>query len=274
MAKHIWKQYDLRVYYLTDVNPNVTKYTYCPSTDNDNREITYNPAVAQTDASAMFWIKAGKLCDYIGAFVFDGGWWKIGPERHVTSNDYGSFLLTQATVKSMMTQNNYIGEVVAEEGTYPTNGQHGNYWYVDQGLANHPPIIPTNIICQSRIQSKHKITISWTNSTDSDNDPITYYIEYFDGTQWIAIGNTTSNTFDYTVPDVKMTNAKFRVRAYDGQAYSDYSESNVFEIVRIQISMNIDSRIREFSNGYVKIDGTLKNMSNVYIKVNDTLKEI
>jgi len=271
MSLIFWGKYNIATtnYKYTNVDSSVIKYEYAPRYDNDNREITNDPT-----SNNYTWIKAGNLRDYIGSYVFSGGWWQIGPERHIRSNDRDTFILYQATVMTGNVKNkgSYISDVSGLPNTYPDNGVSGSYWYVK--LADAAPTAPTGVICASKAFAKKSITVSWTASSDINLDAITYYIDYYNGTSWINVGNTKSCNYDYILPDISIKNAKFRVRANDGQLDSVYTESNVFEIVRIQISMNIDSQIRRFSNGYVKIDGTLKNMSNVYIKVNDTLKEI
>jgi hypothetical protein len=76
-------------------------------------------------------------------------------------------------------------------------------------------------------------TISWGASTDPDGDPVTYELEFFNGTSWKTIATNISGTsYNYNFANEPATStAKLRVRAKDSRgAYSDYRESPVFSI--------------------------------------------
>ena len=76
-------------------------------------------------------------------------------------------------------------------------------------------------------------TISWGASTDPDGDPVTYELEFFNGTSWKTIGTNISGTsYSYNFANEPATSsAKLRVRAKDSRgAYSDYRESPAFTI--------------------------------------------
>lgn len=100
---------------------------------------------------------------------------------------------------------------------------------------NNKPTVPTAFsapITSARYRVGFNYTVSWGASTDLDNDPITYQLDFFNGVSWSNVANglqTTNRSFIVpTGPDT--FNAQFRVRAYDGRDYSDYRYSDKFEV--------------------------------------------
>ena len=100
---------------------------------------------------------------------------------------------------------------------------------------NNPPTTPTVISPNGGEIWTGTHDITWTASIDPDGDPVTYEIEYsYDGGgEWYGLVSGISsasyswNTTAY--PD--STSYLIRVRAYDGEVYSDWDQSDsVFTI--------------------------------------------
>lgn len=100
---------------------------------------------------------------------------------------------------------------------------------------NNIPTVPLAFsapLGSTRYRAGFNYTVSWGASTDLDNDPITYQLDFFNGSSWstIASGLQTTNR-SFVVPSGPDTlNAQFRVRSYDGRDYSGYRLSDKFEV--------------------------------------------
>lgn len=92
-------------------------------------------------------------------------------------------------------------------------------------------------IAGQKVKPLESITVDWGNSIDADNDKITYTIEFFDGVKWTVIGVGLSDSqIVHMIPKIKgTTRAKYRVKATDGKDWSQYSESNEFEVIAMDL---------------------------------------
>lgn len=54
---------------------------------------------------------------------------------------YNVFYAEKWDVLTKKTKGDYIGDIVAEEGTYPNNGVYGSHWYIKGEIANTPPTV-------------------------------------------------------------------------------------------------------------------------------------
>jgi hypothetical protein len=95
--------------------------------------------------------------------------------------------------------------------------------------ANDPPATP---VVKTPVEGTmygggSTVTVAW-DGFDIDSDALTYNLEFFDGSQWIEIaaGHPTTN-YDFVLPDTlaSITDLVFRVKAFDGQLWSDYGYS-------------------------------------------------
>lgn len=130
----------------------------------------------------------------------------------------------------------FVGSVVAENGTYPTNGKHTDgYWYVKADLynPNTPPTTPGKPVATGDFRAGGDITISWPASTDAQGQSIEYTLqrnEYRGSvvSTWINTLNTSVPTTRYTLPsDTTLTHIEFRVNARDSlNAYSANSPTS------------------------------------------------
>ncbi len=130
----------------------------------------------------------------------------------------------------------YVGNVVAENGTYPSNGVHiDGYWYVrgsayDPPPTNTAPTVPGKPTATGDFKPGGKIRVSWAKSTDAQGQTINYNLErreYKNGVagNWLDAGATSLLYIDLTLSiDATITQIEFRVRAYDTlNAYSGFS---------------------------------------------------
>jgi len=108
--------------------------------------------------------------------------------------------------------------------------------------ANDPPATP---VVKTPVEGTmygggSTVTLTWIGF-DIDGDALTYNFEYFDGSNWteIAAGHPSAN-FDFVLPDTlaSITDLVFRVKAFDGQLWSDYGYSGKL-IVDNNAPMNI-----------------------------------
>lgn len=77
------------------------------------------------------------------------------------------------------------------------------------------------------------MNVAWAQATDPNSDELKYELSIYNGTDWSVVSDVTAanaalTTQAVTVPNIETTDAKYRVRAYDGEYYSDYRTSNAF----------------------------------------------
>lgn len=117
----------------------------------------------------------------------------------------------------------YIGEVTAEEGYYPDNGERYGYWYVKDRRANEPPVISNYLnVSKTRLNGySDSVTVSWRGAMDSDGNLEGYRLYVTKETYWssgypelIYTGSSTSYT--YRISGVTSPyDFRFSVEAFD-----------------------------------------------------------
>lgn len=143
-------------------------------------------------------------------------------------------LYTARSIKEQL-RGSYLGGVVAENGSYPTNGVYSDgYWYVRVAAVptNSAPTTPgafTSPVAGSAVNAGENITVAWGASTDANGNAITYYPEYQyfkNGVaqSWLTlVNNSAALTRNLTLTsDKSIDKIQFRIRAYDGTAFSGY----------------------------------------------------
>jgi len=125
--------------------------------------------------------------------------------------------------------------IVAENGAYPDNGIHTDgYWYVKTISVNNAPSIPgpiTNPASGTTLVQGQTYNFQWGASTDLDNDALTYYPEYrVNGGSWTVLSGDAALNRNITMP-MNAVSLDFRVRAFDGLAYSPYQISSTYTVV-------------------------------------------
>ena len=90
----------------------------------------------------------------------------------------------------------------------------------DSGSTDTPPSNISGFSVKSKTSTA--ITLQWSKNTSADG----YIIEQLNGSSWTKIADISGNaTTSYTVKNLKAgtANYKFRMKAYKGSAYSDYT---------------------------------------------------
>lgn len=100
---------------------------------------------------------------------------------------------------------------------------------------NNKPTIPQAFsapVGSDRLRVGFSYNIAWGPASDLDNDPLTYQLDFFNGSTWTTVADGIQGTNrQFVVPTGPDTlQAQFRVRAYDGREYSEYRYSDRFEV--------------------------------------------
>lgn len=133
----------------------------------------------------------------------------------------------------------YIGEVTAEEGYYPDNGEQYGYWYIKERRANRPPTLPNYIsVSKTRLNGySDSVTVSWRSASDSDGNLEGYKLYVTKDTYYssgypelIYTGSSTSYT--YRISNItESCKLKFTVQAFDENGEtSDKVESSKVDV--------------------------------------------
>ncbi|HHT7222288.1 TPA: hypothetical protein ACTZ52_005418, partial [Bacillus cereus] len=114
---------------------------------------------------------------------------------------------------------------------------HGLIQITFFGSANEPPTEPSLIkqpISKSMNLSNEIVPLEWTKSTDPEGNPITYEIDFYNGTAWASIAkNIIDTNYDCILPSVTTDKAQLRIRATDSEnGVSEYALSNVFTVAK------------------------------------------
>lgn len=139
-----------------------------------------------------------------------------------------NYMRTRSAFQSTLVQAGIVGTI----NQYPINGLHNDgFWYVRTGIENSPIITAPN----GGESVNEGYTITFTD--DKPKPDIRYQIQLSlnNGGSWkdiIALTTVGAISHQYNFKDEPSTStAKVRVRAYDGQNYGAWDESNgVFTI--------------------------------------------
>lgn len=172
---------------------------------------------------------------YYEVDFFDGTQW-----RNVTSKTSGTSV--NYTIPTMADSNQARFRVRAFVEAY------GQRFYTDYGQAsgyresttlvvynNNKPTTPQAFsapVGSDRLRVGFSYNIAWGPASDLDNDPLTYQLDFFNGSTWTTVADGVQGTNrQFVVPTGPDTlQAQFRVRAYDGRDYSEYRYSDRFEV--------------------------------------------
>ncbi|RDV27793.1 hypothetical protein [Lysinibacillus capsici] len=121
--------------------------------------------------------------------------------------------------------------ILAEDGTYPVNGQHTDgYWYV-RGAINTPPTMPGSFTQPSgNLEIGDSKVFSVGAASDAEGNLSKYIWEAsLNGGAYSKVGETTTNNLTYTIPTA--TSLKMRVKAVDSAGLeSAYRESGLYTV--------------------------------------------
>lgn len=131
---------------------------------------------------------------------------------------------------------------------------------------NSKPTIPSI----TAILNDTNISVSWTQSTDVDDDPITYHLERsINGGNYTEIYSGTSRSYPDTVLTAWET-VRYRVRAYDSYEYSNYSTSNLIEVQLFpKLAVNYNGSLKYTVEGWVNYNGQLRKITDIWIKTSE-----
>jgi hypothetical protein len=143
---------------------------------------------------------------------------------------------TKSSLQNTGTKGTLVqANIQAEDGTYPSDGIHTDgYWYVKTIAVNNAPSIPgpiTSPASGTTLVQGAEYNFQWGASTDPDGNTLTYYPEYrVNGGTWVALSGDASLNRNITIPSNAIS-LDFRVRAFDGTAYSPYQNSVTYTVV-------------------------------------------
>lgn len=103
-------------------------------------------------------------------------------------------------------------------------------------INNNKPSPPTlSEVSKDDKKPIERVILVASNSTDLEKDNLTYFFEFYDGKKWVefARNQLANEKVNHYIPYIVKgsTNSKYRVRAFDGELYSDYTESNEFSVI-------------------------------------------
>lgn len=132
------------------------------------------------------------------------------------------------------TQGSLIGQVIAEDGTYPTNGRHTDgFWYVRRVDATSPTLISPNggeLVNES-------VLVQWTNARTGLKTRID--VSFNNGSTWSTVATTAIDATSYLYDTLTLAEsniAKIRVTHIDGTLLTISDESNGVFTIRHNIA--------------------------------------
>ena len=97
---------------------------------------------------------------------------------------------------------------------------------------NEAPTAPTGIVAPETCYSSRPLEISWGAATDPEGDQITYYLERsVNNASYTQVTSTAGLTYTESSVSKEWNTLQYRVRAYDGEAYSSYITSGTIAVV-------------------------------------------
>lgn len=140
------------------------------------------------------------------------------------SHETKSRILENVPVYSY-SKGSYIEDVVAPDGTYPSNGKHSDgYWYVRGEKANKAPSQPSSIKVEpTEPYIGGNVSVSWGQSIDPEGKLAAYELERsINGATFRQVYRGTNRNYTEAVGE-NWKSVKYQVRGVDDQgAYSDY----------------------------------------------------
>ncbi|MDY6045243.1 MAG: hypothetical protein SPI65_06695 [Peptoniphilus sp.] len=119
-------------------------------------------------------------------------------------------------------QGSYIGEVTAEDGTYPANGKHTDgYWYVRGDIANQAPTISgNNLDLGSKLEN---FDVDYIVNDPDTGDSLTVDI-LVDGVKKVSAKSVVAgikNTYSVDLSEFTLGDHTVQIIASDGQTQSE-----------------------------------------------------
>ncbi len=158
----------------------------------------------------------------------DYGPWTINHKWEVNGNAIASDSVSKSstgTVQASIGSGNFKkGDQVTCSFEVIDNQSASSGWKSSSlTISNTPPTDPSNISWTSN-WNMTSFNLSASGSNDLDNDTITYQFQVSHDGQWWDIGKT------WNASEVEEQQIIFRVRAQDGESYSNWLESDQFQL--------------------------------------------
>lgn len=102
--------------------------------------------------------------------------------------------------------------------------------------------------------SSETIALEWSASTSPSGDTISYSLEMFNDSSWIAVAsNIATTTYSYILPKLNTDKAQFWVMAVDSKGgKSEYTLSNMFTIATHLLLIQDNNIVKSFKDGVWK----------------------
>lgn len=173
------------------------------------------------------------------------------------------------------TKGKYIGNVTAEDGTYPRNGTKDGYWYEWDRFANRVPVISGSDTNIGDVKNDFNITYT---VTDADNDEVMVGITVDGKTiQYpIVMPLNQNHTVPVSISDYDLGEHTLTITATDT---SNASASKSYNFKKVNTAptisgdnLDLGAKYRDFEIEYIVQDGEGDDVS-VEIKVDGAVKQ-
>lgn len=120
---------------------------------------------------------------------------------------------------------------------YGKTGNSNEAYFEVEGTWNTPPTAPKITAPTSTTVATNNLQVKWNASSDPETpaNQLTYQVQIFNGSTWSSSSNVGAGITSYSYNTSNMpetSSAQVRVRAYDGEDYSSWSNSPKFSIVK------------------------------------------
>ena len=177
------------------------------------------------------------------------------PERYLASQTRGSLVESN---------------IIAEDGTYPANGQSGGYWWV-RGSAVPLPTVPSSITIPTEIKGGESFTVSWGASSYQTG----YRLErQLNGGSWVQIVQQAGTSYVDTVDKGTLT-VNYRVLSYGNGGTSGYRTGTARSVINFpEIFENYNGTFVAYEGAWENVNGTWVEIDSVWENVNGVWVEL
>ena len=160
--------------------------------------------------------------------------------------------------------------IIAEDGTYPANGQSGGYWWV-RGSAVPLPTVPSSITIPTEIKGGESFTVSWGASSYQTG----YRLErQLNGGSWVQIVQQAGTSYVDTVDKGTLT-VNYRVMSYGTGGNSGYRTGTVRNVINFpEIFENYNGVYTAYEGAWENVNGTWVEIDSVWENVNGVWVEL
>ncbi len=218
-----------------------------PYTENANPAPTIASSAAFTNSSAGHWFYANATAsDYSGASDIIG--WNIsstsGSCINYTNTTSGSNLTLSFNCTGTALENTTLNITFIDSAGSSVSTDGWNI-YPNQAPSSISSLLPNGNESFTGASS-NSISINWTNSTDADNDQLTYWLYYSSdgGSIYTFIANTTDNPYTWN-SSAAASGSGYRILVYTNDSYN--LSSNVSSADNFTIQHNTAPNISALS---------------------------